>query len=159
MAYDLNLITDRTQGDVNRYLYLKNKSFSDMTAEERLEWASDMKGAYNCTDLNRVEGAINYLIERMRGYGYGAADVETYRLWNMETLPTAKDMAKYLKNIRDIRSAFTVMATTPPAPDSMQRFTYKEANDIEQILLDIDTLLTNMERSWFYSTELYSGEV
>ena len=32
-------------------------------------------------------------------------------------------------------------------------------NDIEKILEDIDVLLTNSAQAWFYSGELFSGEV
>lgn len=51
------------------------------------------------------------------------------------------------------------MASTPPTPDSANNLTWQEANNIEQILLDVDELLTRMAAAWFYSGELYAGEV
>ena len=51
------------------------------------------------------------------------------------------------------------MSNTPDVPADMESFTYQEANNIEKILLDIDTLLTGIEQSWFYSGDVYSGEV
>lgn len=43
-------------------------------------------------------------------------------------------------------------------PDSANDLTWQEANDIEKILVDVDELLTRMA-AWFYSGELYAGEV
>ena len=159
LYYGLNLITDRTQGDVSRYLYLKSKAFSDMTAAEQLEWLSDLKGAYNFTDMNRVDGAVDYIVERLREVGCYTDGIKTYRLWSMEHLPKKKDLEQYLENIRIIRNQFTVAASIPPVPSDMQMFTYKEANDIEQILLEVDWLIAKMAQAWFFSAEIYSGEV
>ena len=65
-----NLITDRTSSDVSRWSELKAKTLSGMTTEELSEWSAGMKGAYKYTDLNRVNEALVYLQNRLRGYGY-----------------------------------------------------------------------------------------
>ena len=158
LYYGLNLITDRTQGDVNRYLYLKSKNFSDMTEDEQREWLSDMKGAYNSTDLSRVDAAVEYLAKRLEEYGYHA-EINTYKLWNMRSVPSLEQMTQYLDNIRAIRSAFTVLSTTPQVPNDMRGFDYRKANNIEQILFDVDYLITVMMKSWFFSNDIYAGEV
>lgn len=159
LYYGLNLITDRTQGDVNRYLYLKNKNFHEMTTEEQMEWVSDLRGAYNVTDLSRVEGAMDYLVERLKENGYYVNGLKLKRLWNMKYIPSHADMEQYLDNVRFIRSVFATMTSTPSVPDSMVHFTYKEANDIEQILFDVDYLITEMVKAMFYSNDLFAGEV
>lgn len=41
----------------------------------------------------------------------------------------------------------------------MEGLTYEEANDIERILLAVDDLITKMINSYFYSNEIFSGEV
>ena len=41
----------------------------------------------------------------------------------------------------------------------MEGLTHTEANDIEKILLDVDELITNMTAAYYYSGELYGGEV
>ena len=156
LYYGLNLITDRTQADVNRYLYLKSKSFADMTEEEQLEWLSDLKGAYNFTDLNRVDGAVDYIIGRLKEIGYFVDGVKTNRLWNVQYVPNQSDMEQYLRNIRIIKNVFA-MATS--VPDSMEYFTHQEANAIEQILLDADYLITEISRACVQSNEVYAGEV
>lgn len=154
----MNLIMDRTAADVERYLTLRNKGFANLTEAERTEWFSDMKGAYNYTDLNRVEEAVQYLAGRLSERGY-IADIGATKTWSMDSLPTLADMNRYLNNIKVIRSAFATLSTTPQAPTSMKGFTYKEANDIEQIIFDVNKLLENLMSVWFFSGDLYAGEV
>ena len=58
-----------------------------------------------------------------------------------------------------LREAIAVLPGTPPVPESIEGLTWQKANDIEQILFDINALLNNMESSFVYSGEVYSGEV
>ena len=51
-------ITNRTQGDVARRQALEQKGIANMTDTELAEWLAPSKGAYNYTDLNRVEEAV-----------------------------------------------------------------------------------------------------
>ena len=94
----------------------------------------------------------------MREYGY-RADIGETKTWSMNSLPTLADMERYLNNVKIIREAFSTLSTTPYVTDSIKGFTYKEANDIEQILSDVDKLLTNMISVWFFSGDTFSGEV
>ena len=156
---DLNLITNRTQADVDRVATLTAR-VSDGTATdaEKTEWASDLKGAYNASDLNRVGAAVAYVAGRLNGYGY-AVTVNPKQDWTVSDIPTAGQMATYLQDMAALRGAIAGMAITPPTPDSANNLTWQEANNIEQILLDVDKLLTRMAAAWFYSGELYAGEV
>lgn len=69
------LITDRTQADVNRASALNAKGYDNMTAAEKAEWDSNLKGSYNASDLNRVGEACDYVANRLHQYGY-AVDVQ-----------------------------------------------------------------------------------
>lgn len=159
LYYGLYLVRDRSRQDVSRYLELKAKDFSDMTESEKMEWLSDLKGAYNATDLSRVDGAIDYLVERLRENGYYTEGISTYRLWSVDRIPRVTELARYLNNVRIMRNAFATLPTTPNVPDDMRHFTHREANDIEQILYDVDMLITNMVNAWFYADDVFSGEV
>lgn len=154
----LNLITDRTAQDVARWRELKNKGYANMSAAERAEWDGPMKGAYNYTDLNRVENAVSYLAERLNEFGYHVESLET-RTWDATSVPTLADMARYLSNVREIRNAFVTLRTTPDAPATMRRMTHVEANAIEQILHDVGMLVENMVASLSYSGDIYGGEI
>lgn len=156
---DLNLITNRTQADVDQVATLSARvSAGTATESEKAEWTSDLKGAYNASDLNRVGAAVAYVAGRLNGYGY-AVTVNPRQDWTGSDIPTAGQMAGYLRDVATLRGAIAVMASTPPTPDSANNLTWQEANNIEQILLDVDELLTRMAAAWFYSGELYAGEV
>ena len=154
----LNLITDRTQSDVYYVARLAAKGWAGMTEDERSQWLIGLKGAYNATDLNRVGNAVAYVAGRLEDAGY-APDVSPKIDWTIPDIPTESQMETYLDNVRALRNAFTVPATVPQVPADMEGLTYQEANDIERIILAIDALITNMMDAWFYSNEVFCGEV
>lgn len=113
---------------------------------------------YNASDLNRVGAAVQYVASRFAAQGY-MVTVSPKTDWLASDIPTASELEMYRQNIAALRALLAVMPTTPEAPDSMAGLTYTEANDIEQILLDLDTLLTNAALAWYQSGEIYAGEV
>ena len=133
----LSLITDRTRADV-----------ANQTD----------KGFYNASDLNRVGAAVEYIADRFTALGY-ACPVTVKKDWLTTDAPTASQMEAYRQNIVTLRGQIAVMQSTPNAPASMAGLNYVKANNIEQILLDLDALITNITKSWYISGELYAGEV
>ena len=79
--------------------------------------------------------------------------------WYIQDIPTQSQMQAYLANVTALRGALTVWADTPSVPADMAGLTYQEANDIETILGIIETLINNMAAAWFFSGDVYSGEV
>lgn len=133
----LNLITDRTAEDV-----------ANKTA----------KGFYNASDLNRVGAAVQYVAERFAAQGYAVAVIPKTD-WLVSDIPTASELETYRQNIATLRALIAVMKSTPETPETMRFLDYIKANDIERILLDLDTLLTNAALAWYQSGEIYAGEV
>lgn len=133
----LSLITDRTRADV-----------ANQTD----------KGFYNASDLNRVGAAVEYVAGRFAALGY-ACPVTVKKDWLTSDTPTASQMEAYRQNIVTLRGQIAVMASTPDAPASMAGLDYVKANNIEQILLDLDALIDKLIKSWCFSGELYAGEV
>lgn len=116
-------------------------------------------GFYNASDLNRVEEAFSYLQNKMNGeYGFNLAlTIKTD--WKQSDNITASNIEAYRQNVATIRGALATPTGTPQTPESMNKLTAKEANDIEKILQAVEVLLNNTSAAWFYSGELYSGEV
>lgn len=133
----LSLITDRTRADV--------------------ENETD-KGFYNASDLNRVGAAVEYIAGRFAALGY-ACPVTVKKDWLTGDAPTASQLETYRQNIVTLRGQIAVMASTPEVPASMAGLNYVKANNIEQILLDLDALITNITKSWYFAGEVYAGEV
>ena len=153
-----HLITNRAEQDVERVKFLSEKAWQDMTDAEKSEWLSPMKGAYNYTDMNRVEEAVAFVAERLREFGYLSFAPETH-VWSAEDIPTESDLFRYFGNIATLRNAITVGASTPNVPAGIAGFGSSEANALEQILLDVYLVLTRISQAWFYSGDLYSGDI
>lgn len=145
----MNLITNRTQADVDRVKELAAKGWANMTTSEQAEWLAGMRGAYNYTDLNRVELAVQTLAEIL------GVTVTVKTNWQATDVPKQADMNRYLDNIRKLRAMNTILSTTPVAPVNMAGLTYRTANDIEQILVDIERHIS----TWFRCGDVICGEV
>ena len=172
----LNLITDRTEADVIRAQELDAKGWDAMTADEQAEWSGGMKGAYNVSDLNRVTSAMAYLTGILRGYGYAVdyqpvsithADGTTDTTWQETDEWTYSQLEQYRLNVAAVRAVLSMLPTTPDTParivassvGATDGLTWSGANDIERILLDVEQLINNMAAAWYYSGDLYAGEV
>lgn len=86
-------------------------------------------------------------------------EVDPYEWKEGYYYPTVEQMAQYISNVEALRGVIAVLPSTPATPESMELLDYIRANEIEQILADIDKLLKNMPSAWFYSGEVECGEV
>ena len=131
------LVTDRTQADAD---------------------ARNDKGTYNASDLNRVSAAVAYVAGRLLECGT-SVDVSPKQDWSESDTPTYSQMERYRSDIVALRNAMAAIPTTPQAPATMSNMTWVEANAIEKILQDTDVLISNLKSAWFFSGDLFSGEV
>lgn len=107
---------------------------------------SATKGAYNCSDLNRVERMVAEIAEMV------GVTLSIKTDWTMEDCPTSVDTARYMNNIRVLRDVFGI---TTVIPTNMEKFTYTTANTIEALLLDLRSRAETFGRCG----ELMCGEV
>ena len=196
----LELITDRTQADVDRLKYLISRGWDNLTADEKGEYLYGyeipmidenneqfedisgelltmregiQRGAYNCTDLNRVEAAVAYIAaelvqadEDLHDYAenldiawdslfnvpYNPQDYENIVIktdWkepedNEPPWADPVEIARYYSNLELIASAFPVSTSIP---DSMSGLDYNGANAIERMLIEEhEALAVEVER-------------
>lgn len=182
----LGLITDRTQGDLLRAKTLAQIGYANMTDAERAEWDTALKGAYNASDLNRVEGAVStlrYILLALPDdlrlyaessgvawdaffdvpYSPGVLSLETKTNWTREDILDKQSLQRYLGNVAALRSTFPY--ETDELPDSMEGLTISGANALEKALellnLEIDkfrqTRKTQLQNT--AAAWLYSGDV
>ena len=152
-------ITDRTQGDVTRRQELARKGIANMTETERDEWLAPSKGAYNYTDLNRVEETVAKIDSYLIALGRDGVPYAT-RSWTMEDVPTVIDMTRYIANVKAIRAAIPELHhIMPEAPASMKNLTYEGANAIEEILSYAMQYVEGRIQIYPFSGEIYGGEV
>ena len=160
LAFGLGLITDRTRADVDAVKALAEAiKAGKATAEQVSSYLNEIqKGAYTYRDLNRVEEAVQYVAGRLQEFGYLSPAPITGR-WSVTDKPNAEDFARYFGNVKLLRDAISIWSSTPEAPSGVAGFDFNKANDLEQILVDIDQILTHISQSWLFSGDIYSGEV
>lgn len=159
-------ITDRNIYDVNRWELLREKGWPRMTEEERKEWFGEIettpaasKGMYTHNDLNRVEKAVELILQRFQEAGYETPEMEIKTDWVYQDKITKADMERYLQNISILREFLIVFPDTPAVPSIDARLDYKLANNIEKILKDVYCIADGIVRSRYYVGEIISGEV
>lgn len=152
-------IFDRTQEDVDRAIYLNQKYMSGtITDEEKAEWQSDLKGALNASDLNRIEGNIAELANDI------AKEVLSFDLksivtkqWSGTGLPRVSDFLRIKNNVQALRDAWYTTGATPDTPEPPLNY-FEKINDIERILHDLhETYLATISH-YDYCGEFYAGE-
>lgn len=158
VRYGFRLITDRTEEDVQEVQTLATLGWSNMREAERAKWASCLKGAYNAEDLNRVGDAVAYVTDELKQAGY-LVNTAPRNDWVVGMIPTPDEMELYLQNVRILRGMVPVLPNTPEVPADMDDLTWEEANDIEKILFDVHVILDLIRRAWYFSGELFAGEV
>lgn len=115
------LITDRTQSDVD---------------------SMNAKGTYSPIDWNRVGAAVAYVTNALADKGYIVPTVPKTD-WSNYDIPTASQLEQYRGNVDLIRTA-VIELSNPDMPNSMSGLDYKEANALEQILLDVYDILDHI---------------
>lgn len=112
-------------------------------------------GSYDWRDYNRVQDAAVYLQDLLTAAGY-AVKIVPMPTWSRADIPTPEQLGDYLANVRRLRD---VLAMEVTLPGTMARLTWQGANAIEEALRQMEVLLGNMEKAWFYSGDLFCGEV
>ena len=123
-----------------------SKIFTNRTSEDvafallNPDYPFPAKGAYNAADLNRVGHNLDFLADLLNGYGY-LVSVSPKTDWTLEDIPRASDMAQYLADLNALKDKFY---GTTELPDSMNNLTVTAANNIEKLLLEIETYINRM---------------
>lgn len=156
----LNLITDRTQADVEFVATLRAKLYAHSATAAELElWNSaSLKGSYNTTDLNRVGLAIQYLTEALQDLGLEVSTTPKVD-WSENDIPTSAELQRYLADVETLRASIPTPEALPKTPSSLSSFNYIQANNIEAILVHIEMWARMVIEATRYSGDLYSGEI
>ena len=110
---------------------------------------------YNYSDLNRVEAKTAEVAALLTAQGY-VTTVVVKTDWSMTDFPTQTEMNRYLGNVKKCVNNFCQMPGVT-LPDTMDRFDYIGANNIEKTLVGIEKLLEYMLAVMRYSGTFYSG--
>lgn len=145
-------IYDRTQADVDRVRYLNRQLQLDQaTQAEKNEWRSDLKGALNTSDLERVYQNITLLANEL--------DVVLRpQILPPGAIANTDWYERLLENVNILREAWFVRSDTPATPTSPLN-TYQKWNDIEKIIFDMMNLYVTSTLTYSYAgSELYGDD-
>lgn len=113
----------------------------------------ELKGCLNLSDINRIEGNIEYLAERMESYSY-SPNIHG-KQWGRGDLPTQNDMQRIIENIRALTSSYYPPHNPPALPTTM--LSYEDINAIEENLFLLKQMLDCMESSFRKVGTIKSG--
>jgi hypothetical protein len=92
------------------------------------------KGAYNYSDLNRVEMVVEELSERWN------LGLETKTDWAMWDIPTEADMWRFKRNLDTIATERIGKPALVGISYDLSQLTYEDANRIESFLFSVSNL-------------------
>ncbi len=184
----VKMVTDRSIADVHYAKSLIKKGVKRMIEDGTInEFLSGLKGAYNYTDINRVESAVHYLdnalvdadehirdnadflgvaFDSFFAVPYNPKDygsIATKRDWTQWDTFSKDDRNRYISNIRHIVKS---MLDEPVGfPQMLDRLDYEGANLIERTLEKINEMLESFSTAKIKLLEntssawTYSGEL
>lgn len=140
-------ITDRSQEDVERVIYLHDVVIKGKATDEEIEeYTTDLKGALNKSDLERITNNIRLIDEVLQ---------TNLTILDVPEIPTVSFFLNLLQNVQFIRDSYTTYTTTPQTPKQPIN-SYQKWNDIEKILQDVYKIL-NSNFFHYCGGGLYSG--
>lgn len=150
---DLVFIYNRTQEDVDRVKELNEKYQNrTITDEEKQEWNTNMIGALNVFDIERVEYNADFI-----AYFFGK-QLDT-RVWRMGDIPRVSDYRRIRENVAELRDMFPATMLSIPLVPECPLNTWQKWNAIEKILYMLYTMHMGMTENLHYcDTEIYAGE-
>lgn len=149
------MIYNRTQTDVDAAKLLRAKVQSGQTLTTA-EITAIERGSCTVNTLNRIEAKQAELAGILNSYAY-MVRIETNTDWQYGDIFTYQDHARLLDNLNKLKQAYYTYTSTPNAPAYMYGF--KEANDIEKILVDIESMIASMESKFRECGTFECGEV
>lgn len=135
------LVYDRTTSDVN---YARQNQSSE----------TSLKGAYNYTDLNRVEEWCRKLADDLNAVGYSIS-ITTKTDWTQDDFPTYSNMERIRQNILKIMRGYHYQTKIY---NTVNGFDYRYANNWEKILSEIYDMIRGMENWYVFSGVANSGQ-
>ena len=149
MSEWINPVFDRTQTDV------------DFALSKLAEWKNsgdtnvyELKGCLTVSDINRIEGDIQYLSDHLSELYYFPH--VTTKAWDMNGLPNIDDVSRIIGNVQKIITAYFQSSNAPNLPNTM--LTYEQVNNLEENLYLIKQILEDMIVRFRECGTFYCGE-
>lgn len=152
MAVWIEPIFDRTNEDVS-FAQTKIQEWIAAKMSGTIVETYELKGCLNLTDINRIEGNIQYLSDRLDELNYPPGT--SCKVWERSGLPTERDIRRILNNLKLIIAAYYQQDSITDVPKDMN--TFSDINAIEENLYAIKQLLDSMVEGFQKSGMFQSG--
>lgn len=149
------LITDRTQEDVDsakNIIDSKVKLFLELTDEDLITLE---RGTIGIGTINRIGSKQEELKNKMESNGYFVKNIKT-KTWDYSDIFGETDFLQLINNTILLKEAFFVYSDTPQ--NAYPSYDYKNINNLEKILVDIENILDYMIANFRECGTFYSGE-
>ena len=136
------MIFDRGQDDVVNAAKIRKEKvqqFQELTQDDidTLE-----RGMLTINVLNRIENKQNELKTLLNEIGYWNTPISN-KTWNYTQIFDIREFTRLINNANILRTAFFTYKTTPNIPPITYHYT--TLNNLEQILYDIDNMITDVK--------------
>ncbi len=166
------MIIDRTSADVELAKKIIREKIQpifplspDLTPDDKRIL---QRGTCSVDMLNRIENKQKEIANMLNIYAYPMS-IQNKTDWKDEDFyimhPEATDQgeifnyqdhSRLLSNLDKLKQAFFIYPTTPKTPDYL--YNYVNANAVEKILVDIENMISDMERHFRECDTFYCGE-
>ena len=144
MAEWITPVYNRKQSDVNyaiaRLLEGKN--------------ATEYKGCFTVTDINRIENNSRYIADRLNVLLYINSINTT--VWSRNDIPNVTDIKRLIDNVQALIDAYYQSAEAPDLPNTLLHF--EQVNALEQNLYLLKHLIDNEENEFKHCGTFNCGE-
>ena len=147
--------TAKFDGDI---LWLFYRDINDIIANTERTYI-------NYTDLNRIETRMEELSNQLNNYKY-FNNIQTKTDWDKQTntnsstnIPIKNELTIIVNNLKTLVNYYYVYDTTPNCIDSFENLDIYKANDIEEILYDLQDVINNAKKQFKFCGTIFCGGV
>ena len=149
------MIVDRTNQDVQEALRIRREKVqkSEQLTDSEIEILE--RGMITINTLNRIENKQIELVHIINELGYYCPEISS-KEWTSDDIFNLSDLERLIENSEILRNAFLEYSTTPPKPSPL--YHYKQINALEQILLDLETMQSDIISNYRECGTIECGE-
>lgn len=156
MINNIDMITNRTQEDVDNALKIRDEKVKTFQALSEDDINTLERGILTINTLNRIEEKQNELKNLLNAMGYWNTNITNKTNWKYSDIFFAEEFKRIINNENILRSAFFTYNTTPATPNVS--FHYEDINSIEKILVDLDVMINNIKSNYRECGNFNCGE-
>ena len=120
--------------------------------------STNLKGALNISDLNRIELNIEYLQQQLLLRGYHV-DLEGNKTnWLMVDYIYLTDIDRIRQNVINLVASYYDYLATPTIVLGNDKLLVGDINDLEKVIFDINQILERMVAYFRYCGTFYSAQ-